>query len=62
MAATRVDAGATFLPICDGCGWRGLPCTSHSEALHEARHHERRAHPGDDQTSNALTEYRRRHA
>ncbi len=61
MAKTRVDAGgATFLPICTDCGWRGLPETSHGGALLEARHHEQRAHPGDNATLKALVEHRRR--
>lgn len=43
----RVDVGGgTFLPICP-CGWRGLPGTTRSESLREARRHEQRAHPGD---------------
>lgn len=57
---TQIDRGArTFLPLC-GCGWRGLPATSHGEALHEARHHELRAHPGDLHTAKALDNHRRR--
>lgn len=44
----KIDrGGCTFLPICDQCGWRGLPATSPDEAWREARHHETRAHPGD---------------
>lgn len=43
-----VDVGGrTWLPLCP-CGWRGLPALSRSEALNEARHHEMRAHPGDN--------------
>ncbi len=61
MAKTRVDrGGATFLPICTACGWRGLPETTHGGALLEARHHELRAHPGDIDTLKALVEHRRR--
>lgn len=58
----RVDGGGrTFLPIC-ACGWRGLPGITHGEALREARTHERRAHPGDDQAAQALAKHRSRHA
>jgi len=50
----RVDVGGgTWLPLCP-CGWRGLPCLSRSEALHEARRHEQRAHPGDSQVLRQL--------
>lgn len=43
----KVDVGAgSFLPVCP-CGWRGLPGLDRSDALGQARHHERRAHPGD---------------
>jgi hypothetical protein len=42
----KIDSGGTHLPLCP-CGWRGLPSTSRADALHEARHHELRAHPGD---------------
>ncbi len=56
----RVDrGGSTFLPMC-GCGWRGLPATSRGEALHEARSHEQRAHPGDLHAAQALAQHRRR--
>lgn len=56
----RIDRGArTFLPLC-ACGWRGLPATSHAEALHEARHHERRAHPGDLNAAKMLANHNHR--
>lgn len=55
----KIDRGGTFLPLC-GCGWRGLPAVSHGEALQEARHHERRAHPGDLNAAQALAQHRRR--
>ena len=43
----KIDrGGCTFLPICNTCGWRGLPATSPDEAWREARHHEMRAHEG----------------
>lgn len=58
----RVDAGAaSFLPLC-ACGWRGLPGLSHGEALRQARHHELRAHVGDDDARRALAAHRRRQA
>lgn len=51
----RIDVGgATFLPMCGTCGWRGLPAESRTAALHEARHHEMRAHPGDNDVAKAL--------
>ena len=63
MAQTRIDAGgSTFLPICSGCGWRGLPETDRAAALREARHHELRAHPGDKDTLRMLNNHRARHA
>lgn len=56
----RVDRSAvSFLPLCR-CGWRGLPATSHGEALREARHHEMRAHPGDLHAAQALAQHARR--
>lgn len=58
MAKVRVDAGGvTFLPICQVCGWRGLPETTHGGALLEARHHELRAHPGDKDVLRALNNH-----
>lgn len=62
MAQIRIDAGGTFLPICNGCGWRGLPCLDRGEALREGRHHELRAHPGDENALQALAHWTRRHA
>lgn len=60
MAKVRVDGGGTtFLPLC-ACGWRGLPDTTHGGALGQARHHERRAHPGDQHAAKALDNHRRR--
>lgn len=51
----RIDVGAgTFLPMCGTCGWRGLPALDRHEALHQARHHELRAHPGDNDAATAL--------
>lgn len=56
----RVDrGGCTFLPLCE-CGWRGLPDTTHSGALQQARHHEMRAHPGHRNAEQALDAYKRR--
>ncbi len=50
----RVDVGAvSFLPICP-CGWRGLPGLDRTEALRQARHHELRAHPGDQEVVRQL--------
>lgn len=63
MARVRIDAGGrSFLPICQDCGWRGLPGTTRGEALQEARHHERRAHPGDRDVAGKLAHHARRHA
>lgn len=58
---TRIDAGpVTLLPVCS-CGWRGLPALTRGEALAQARHHERRAHPGSEGALRALNNHRRRH-
>ena len=63
MAHTKIDAGGrTYLAICTGCGWRGLPTMDRGAALLQARHHEQRAHPGDLQTAQALAHHRARHA
>lgn len=56
----KIDAGGrTYLPLC-ACGWRGLPAMDRGSALNEARHHERRAHPGDLDAAQALSQYGRR--
>lgn len=56
-----IDASAyTYVAICRECGARTLPALSREEALHEARHHELRAHPGDLQTAQALAQHRAR--
>lgn len=58
----KIDASAvTVVPICE-CGWRGLPSRDRSAALHEARHHEMRAHPGDRAVARQLDQHHRRHA
>lgn len=50
----RVDVGArSYLPLCP-CGWRGQPDLDRSAALHQARHHEQRAHPGDQEVVRQL--------
>lgn len=54
----NIDAGRTFLPICD-CGWRGLPETTYTGALREAHSHERAAHPGDRDVQDRLYKTRR---
>lgn len=55
----KVDVGgATWLAVCP-CGWRGLPALDRSEALREARHHELRAHPGDQGVVRQMQETRR---
>lgn len=62
MARIKVDGGSvTFLPLCQDCGWRGLPAASHGGALLQARHHEVRAHPGELHAAKALDNHRRRH-
>jgi len=56
-----IDAGGvTFVAICTACGARTLPAVDRGQALLEARHHEQRAHPGDDQTAQALAQWRAR--
>jgi len=61
MPKTIIDASAyTYVAICTDCGARTLPALSREEALHEARHHELRAHPGDVQTAQALAQQRAR--
>lgn len=60
MARVRVDVGGcTYLPICE-CGWRGMPGLAHDEALRQAVHHERRAHPGELNAVQALDAWTRR--
>jgi len=54
--ATRIDSGATHLPLCD-CGWRGLPTRDRSGAHRQCIEHERRAHPGDFQAVRAWNNY-----
>ena len=53
--------GATFLPCC-ACGWRGIPGATRGEAIREAARHERRAHPGEYDTTRLLGDHRRRRA
>lgn len=62
MAKISIDAGATYLPICADCGWRGLPTSTRESARSQGYHHERRAHPGDREaaTATASARYRRR--
>lgn len=63
MATISIDAGgSTFLPICRDCGWRGLPFGDRAAAMSAARHHELRAHPGEDDALRKAGRYNRRHA
>ncbi len=63
MARIKVDiGGGTFLPVCLTCQRPcGLPDTTHEGALRQARHHELRAHPGENHAYDSLKAYRRRH-
>ncbi len=60
-AKMRVDAGRTFLPLCDcRMGWRGIPTGSDVTAWLQAVAHEKREHPGQQQAAKALAAARRR--
>lgn len=54
----NIDAGRTFLPICD-CGWRGNPELTYMTALQEVHKHERNVHPGDRDVQDRLYKTRR---
>lgn len=55
----RIDQGATFLPLCTLCPWRGLPDVDRGGALRQARHHEMRCHPGQLSAAQALARHQR---
>lgn len=52
----RIDAGATYLPVCTtaGCPWRGYPTLTLLRALAQAAAHEADAHPGQRHARKAL--------
>lgn len=42
----NIDAGRTFLPLCE-CGWRGYPVMTRADALDQLADHERAIHADD---------------